>query len=169
MDNKYKVELGEDKSYTIEWKDGALLMNDEPVVLDIAKTGLDEWSVIQDHQSYNIKLLEFDRASKTITLQVNEEVFTLPIKDKLDLLMNEMGMSRGNGSKMTDIKAPMPGLVLEVLATAGQQVSAGDPLIILEAMKMENIIKATGGGVVKEILVKNQDTVEKNQILMEME
>lgn len=169
MDHKYKVELADDKSYIIELKEDTLRMNNEPVSTDIAKTGKDEWNVIRDHQSFNIKLLEFDKSAKVIKLRVNEEVFTLSIKNKLDLLLNEMGMSLGQGAKMKDIKAPMPGLVLEVLASAGQQVSAGDPLIILEAMKMENIIKATGDGTVKNVLVKNQDTVEKNQLLMEME
>ncbi|HNM32873.1 MAG TPA: biotin/lipoyl-binding protein, partial [Chitinophagales bacterium] len=66
-------------------------------------------------------------------------------------------------------KAPMPGLVLDILVEAGQAVNKGDNLIILEAMKMENIIKASGSGTVKSIHVQKKDAVEKNQLLIEME
>jgi biotin carboxyl carrier protein len=62
----------------------------------------------------------------------------------------------------------MPGLVLKILAEPGQAVNKGDSLIILEAMKMENVIKATGPGTVKAICVNEKDTVDKNQLLIEM-
>ncbi len=169
MGNTYKVELTEDKSFQIEIIDGALKLNGEAVDLDIAKTGKDEWNVIQDNHSYTIKLLAFDMNTKEITLSIEDEVFTMSIKDRLDLLLNEMGMSRGGSSKMTDVKAPMPGLVLDVMVAEGQEIKGGDALIILEAMKMENVIKSTGDGIIKSILIKNQDTVEKNQVLIEME
>jgi len=70
---------------------------------------------------------------------------------------------------MDNVKAPMPGLVLDILVEPGQSVQKGDNLLILEAMKMENIIKASGSGVVKNIPVHKKDAVEKNQLLIEME
>ena len=70
---------------------------------------------------------------------------------------------------MDNVKAPMPGLVLDILVEAGQSVNKGDNLLILEAMKMENIIKASGNGVVKNININKKDAVEKNQLLIEME
>ena len=72
------------------------------------------------------------------------------------------------GQKVGDIKAPMPGMVLEVAVTVGQAVEKGDKVLILEAMKMENVIKAAGDGVVKAILVSKVTAVEKGQILIEM-
>jgi biotin carboxyl carrier protein len=62
----------------------------------------------------------------------------------------------------------MPGLILEVIATVGQTIQKGDSLLILEAMKMENVIKAAGSGTVKSINVQKGATVEKNQILIEL-
>lgn len=69
---------------------------------------------------------------------------------------------------MDNVKAPMPGLVLDILVEAGQSVNKGDNLLILEAMKMENIIKASGNGVVKNINI-NKKMRLKNQLLIEME
>jgi biotin carboxyl carrier protein len=63
----------------------------------------------------------------------------------------------------------MPGLVISILVEEGQEVQKGDSLLILEAMKMENVIKAAGKGVVKSIKVQQKNAVEKNQILIEME
>ena len=83
--------------------------------------------------------------------------------------LDKMGMSAGADEKMDSVKAPMPGLVLDILVEAGQAVNKGDNLLILEAMKMENIIKASGNGVVKSININKKDAVEKNQLLIEME
>ena len=63
----------------------------------------------------------------------------------------------------------MPGLVLEVLVKPGQTVKKGDKILVLEAMKMENIIKSPGEGIVKECLAEVGATVEKNQILINFE
>ena len=63
----------------------------------------------------------------------------------------------------------MPGLVLEVAAEIGQEVKKGDPLLILEAMKMENVIKSMGEGKVKAIHIKQGEALEKGQLMIEME
>jgi biotin carboxyl carrier protein len=63
----------------------------------------------------------------------------------------------------------MPGLVLNILVSPGQAVQKGDPLIILEAMKMENVIKAAGEGHIKAINVLKGAAVEKGQLLLELE
>jgi biotin carboxyl carrier protein len=63
----------------------------------------------------------------------------------------------------------MPGLVLNVMVEPGQAVSKGDPLLILEAMKMENVLKAASDGVVKVVTVQKGVAVEKGFVLLEME
>ena len=65
-----------------------------------------------------------------------------------------------------EVKAPMPGKILEVLVRVGDQVKEDDEVIMLEAMKMENPIYAPAGGTVKEIKVKANDTVETDQLMM---
>ena len=68
-----------------------------------------------------------------------------------------------------DVKAPMPGKILEVLVKAGDKVNEDDELLILEAMKMENPIYAVAGGTVKEITVKVNDSVDTDQLMMILE
>jgi acetyl-CoA carboxylase biotin carboxyl carrier protein len=68
-----------------------------------------------------------------------------------------------------EVRAPMPGKILEVLVNVGNQVNEDDEVIILEAMKMENPIYAPAGGTVKEIKVKANDSVETEQLMMVIE
>lgn len=78
----------------------------------------------------------------------------------------------GGGQKAggpTILKAPMPGLVVRIAVEEGSQVEAGSPLVVLEAMKMENELRATGPGVVKGVKVKAGQAVEKGQVLVEFE
>jgi biotin carboxyl carrier protein len=93
--------------------------------------------------------------------------YEVKLKDKFDLLLEKMGFNNSAILEVKDIKAPMPGLIIDIKVEEGIVVKKGDPLIILEAMKMENIIKSPGEGVVKKIQVKKGDSVEKNQILIQ--
>jgi len=169
MGSNYQVKLSGEKAYSIQIDGEHLVLNDESIAADIALVGKEEWSVIQKNKSYSVKLIAFDSKKKTIELSVNQEIFHLKIEDQLDLLLDKMGMGQAGNTKLDNVLAPMPGLVLNVLVEAGQTIQKGEPLLILEAMKMENVIKAAGEGVVKSILVNNQDAVEKNQLLIEME
>ena len=76
-------------------------------------------------------------------------------------------MNNGSGAKLNNIKAPMPGLIIDLRVTTGQTIQPGDTLLILEAMNMENIIKSSGAGIVKRVAVKKGDSVEKGQVLIE--
>lgn len=77
-----------------------------------------------------------------------------------------MGIGKSSNPSQPELKAPMPGMVIKVLATSGQQIKKGDPLLILEAMKMENIIKAASDCSVTAIHIRAGDKVEKNQVIM---
>ena len=88
------------------------------------------------------------------------------VKDRFDGLLHDLGMDMQSSAKLDNLKAPMPGLVLEVRVSEGQEVKKNDPIIVLEAMKMENILKAHADGVVKNISVKKGDKVEKNQVMV---
>ena len=78
-----------------------------------------------------------------------------------------MGFAIGGTKHVNSIKAPMPGLILDINVKEGQEVKENDNLIILEAMKMENSITSPRDGIIKSISVNKSDTVEKNQLLIE--
>jgi biotin carboxyl carrier protein len=77
----------------------------------------------------------------------------------------EVGLTK----QVNAIKAPMPGLILEINVVVGQTVQENDPLLILEAMKMENSFLSPRDGVIKSIAVTKGDAVDKGQLLIEFE
>lgn len=127
----------------------------------------DAYHVLSGNKSYKAEVISQD--GKTVTLSINNNIHTVTIEDSLDLLIDQMGLNVVNEVILKDIKAPMPGLILEINVQPGQAIKTGDPILILEAMKMENVIKAAGDGVIKDILLEKGATVEKNQVIIEME
>ena len=134
--------------------------------LDLVHQG-EQIHVLENNKAYKVELLSM--VGKEITLSVNNTIHTVTIMDDVDQLIDEMGLNKMQEIILKDIKAPMPGLILDISVTPGQAITSGTPLLILEAMKMENVIKATGEGVVKSILAHKGETVEKNQVIIEME
>jgi biotin carboxyl carrier protein len=119
--------------------------------------------------SYLALIKHFEISTKTATINVNGLDFKIKIKDELDRLMDDMGLLKTSKTSTKEIKSPMPGLVVMTYVVAGQAIVAGDKLLSLEAMKMENIIKANADGIIKSVLVSKGNAVEKNQILIELE
>lgn len=115
------------------------------------------------------ELLHHDRAAKVLTLRVNGQSYVVELRNELDELLEQMGMGPGAGTVQSKIKAPMPGLVLEVFVSEGQDVAKDEPLLILEAMKMENVIKAPQEGKVKRVSVEKGKAIDKNALLVEFE
>ncbi|MBT8180009.1 MAG: acetyl-CoA carboxylase biotin carboxyl carrier protein subunit, partial [Eudoraea sp.] len=106
---------------------------------------------------------------KNYTVKVNNSTYDVVISDGLDLLIKEMGLSLGSTKNIGSIHAPMPGLILEINVRVGQAVNEEDPLLILEAMKMENVILSPRDGIIKSIAINQGDAVEKKQLLIEFE
>lgn len=157
------------QEYLFDKKAETVILNGKPVNADVVKLDKNKFHVIINHSSYTIELLVKDENAKNQTILVNGQKQTIEIKDKYDDLLKQLGMDKLMGNKANLLKAPMPGLVLKVLVTEGQAVKKGDGLLVLEAMKMENIIKAANDGTVKKIHIEEKNTVDKNQKMIEFE
>lgn len=166
---KYKVFYKEDQSHEIELDNQDIIIDGEKTSIDLVKLLDNKFHILQNHKSYNLEVIHADYKLKRFSIKVNNNIYDLNLQTELDILLDKMGMSSASDEKMDNVKAPMPGLVLDILVEAGQTINKGDNLLVLEAMKMENIIKASGTGVVKNIKVNKKDAVEKNQLLIEME
>jgi biotin carboxyl carrier protein len=137
--------------------------------LDLVATSPTEFNGIKDHQSVNARLLAADMLNKTFTIETGGETFEVVIKDQLDQQLEVMGFGTAASKQIKQVKAPMPGLVLEIAVTDGQTVKEGDRLLILEAMKMENSILIHADATIKKVMVTAGQAVEKGQVLIELE
>jgi biotin carboxyl carrier protein len=162
----YKANI-EGHSFEIRFDDDSILVDDERFSWDLLKVEENYFHVIHQHKNYRILILKLDRANKKVLLKINNKKYEVILQDKFDLLLEKMGMNNTNGGNVISIKAPMPGLIIDLKVKDGDLVKQNDPLIVLEAMKMENVIKSPGDSVVKSVKVKKGESVEKNQILIE--
>ncbi|MBT8319311.1 MAG: acetyl-CoA carboxylase biotin carboxyl carrier protein subunit [Gramella sp.] len=161
MDHKYKVKVNN----TLEFE----FSEEEINSLDTQKTSENHYHLLKDNRSYKAEIFKPDFLNRNYQIKINSNIYSVKINNDLDRLIDEMGLSLGSSQQINDIKAPMPGLILEVNVKEGDEVKEGDYLLVLEAMKMENTLTAPRDGVVKSVTVKKRDTVEKNQLLIEME
>ena len=117
----------------------------------------------------NIKGQVLASKDRDYTVEINGERFQVQIKSELDLILDNMGLNKPKLSKIKSIKAPMPGLVIEINVEVGQTVHENEKILILEAMKMENVIKIPHEAVIKKINISKGQAVDKGQILIELE
>ncbi len=156
-------------SYQIDFNKEEVIVDGQEFDLDLVELSEGKYHIISDHKSYSVELVSLDRAKKLVSVKVNNHVYEVVLKDKMDELLEKLGMDNLSEAKTEDLKAPMPGLILEIAVERGQPIVKGDKLLILEAMKMENVIKATSDGIVEDIKVKVGNSVENGQILIAFE
>ncbi len=146
-----------------------LFTSEEIAAADIVKKSPGIYHILNNHTSVIAKVVATDMAAKKLTVEVAGEKFEIAIKDELDQVLEKMGFGLVNNKQVTAIKAPMPGLVLEISVTNGQAVTEGDKILILEAMKMENSIVIHSNAIIKRVAVSAGQAVEKGQLLVELE
>jgi len=137
--------------------------------IDLLRLSPKEFHIIKDHRSIKAKVLEENASCKMLKIEIEGNSFDIEIKDELDQVLQQMGFSSASNKTIKEIKAPMPGLVLEIAVANGQEVKEGDKILILEAMKMENSIMIHIDAKIKKIGVTAGQAVEKGQVLVELE
>jgi biotin carboxyl carrier protein len=131
-----------------------------------------------DHQFFTLtykgqkffgELLEDKTEENYLKIKINQRVFEVKKKGELDDLISALGLDIPKVRKLKELQAPMPGRIVQVAVQVGQELNVGDELLSLEAMKMENVLKAEGVGIVKAILVESNQVVDKGTVLIEFE
>lgn len=167
----YTIKINqEDYKTNITKTEGTVIqgeVNQKEFQADIIKVREGVYHLLKDGRSYNVELVKHIPEEKKLIVKINNTKYTLDVKDQYDELLHHLGMDNMTSKKVNDIKAPMPGMVLNILVGEGQEVKKGDALLILEAMKMENILKSPSDGIVKKIAATKGTAVEKNQLLIQ--
>lgn len=161
MEDQYSLKVNDQFDFSINEKDSEQL--------DVQQKSENSFHLIHENKSVDVKIISTDFINRKYTVSVNSNHYKVEIGTPLDALIDAMGLARGAITAINDIKAPMPGLILDVSVKPGDVVNEGDYLLVLEAMKMENALTAPRDGVVKAVSVNKGDTVDKGQLLIEME
>lgn len=165
----FRINVTTGQQFEAVENNGKLHLNNEPLNWDVQALNEHTFHIIKDDQSYTAEVIQADYTKKEFVIKINGSIYELKAQDHLDLLLEKLGMSAGNAARIKEIKAPMPGLILDIRVEEGQAVQKGEVLVVLEAMKMENTIKSAADGVVKLIKVNKAQSVEKNQLLIVFE
>ena len=160
MENNFKIIVNDTSEY--------IFKSSHTENLDLLKLSKTEFHVIEKNKPYFIKVEKHNFSKKEYAIKINSNNYNINISNQLDILIEEMGFSLSSTIKSNDIKAPMPGLILNLNVKEGQNVIEGDTLLILEAMKMENTITAPKSGVIKSITVSKGVIVQKGELMIIM-
>ncbi|MCF2442629.1 acetyl-CoA carboxylase biotin carboxyl carrier protein subunit [Dyadobacter sp. CY345] len=156
-------------SFEIKQKADQLIIGDNIFDGDVVRITENLYHVIWKNRSFNVEVVESNVAEKTFKLLINGQPYETSVKDQFDLLLEGLGMQATAVKKINNLRAPMPGLIQSIAVEPGQEVRKGETLLVLVAMKMENIIKSSGDGVVKTLKIIPGEIVEKNQVLIEFQ
>lgn len=160
------IEINNTHTYKVISDHKNTFINDEIAEFDLQPAGKNRVHIIWNNRSYLAELISFDPEGKTGALRINNNTYHFIAKDQYDELLQKLGIDKLHVKSISELKAPMPGMVLKILVEEGQTVQKGDNLLILEAMKMENIIKSPADLTILSSKIKAGDKVEKNQILI---
>jgi pyruvate carboxylase subunit B len=162
-----QVRIGDATFDIVESDDGSVTLNGRRVEVASAPAGPHSVHLIIDGESH-VVTLEHSHAGR-FTATVRGHVVEGQVRTPRDLLLERYGMSNGAEATERTVRAPMPGLVVRVLVEVGATVEVGQGVVVLEAMKMENVLKAPSGGVVSQVHVAGGTAVGKNELLLEID
>ncbi|MEX0928029.1 MAG: acetyl-CoA carboxylase biotin carboxyl carrier protein subunit [Balneolales bacterium] len=157
-----------DKTYTLDFNESLTSVDVNETVrgLKFLSLGGNRFLLRMGRKTFQID--NVTKTGQTVEFTLNNVWHSVDIIDEQAILLKEMGF-QSKGSDVSDsLTAPMPGKILDILVDEGKEVKQGDPLIILEAMKMENELKAPIDGFISAILVEKGTSVNKKEILIEL-
>ncbi len=161
MIQKFNVKVDESLEFEID--------SDTVKNLDSVQVNKNSFHLLEENKPFKVEITEHDFNKKSYKVKVNNNLYTIQIEDQLDTLIKALGFEVGASKKIDNIKAPMPGLILDIMVKPGDEVAIDTPLLILEAMKMENSIISPRAGVIKSVSGIKGNTVDKGELLIEFE
>ena len=162
-----EIKAGDNEKIKVENKKEAVFLNGKPFDGEVLRISDTSYKVYKSNRIFRVDIVE--RQGKEMKLKVNDHLIGVSVTDHIDQILDKLGMNIAASAVVSDIKAPMPGSILGISVSEGDEVNEGDPLLILEAMKMENVIKSPGEGKVSKIHITEKENVEKNQVLISFE
>jgi len=162
---KYEVIVGKE-TYIIELgEEHQVIVNDEIIDIDFTRIGdYGLHSMIVEQQSYEALVEQVDSANWQVFME--GKLYEVQVYEESIRRLQKRTALGADADGELAVRAPMPGLVLNIAVTEGQEIQPGDTVVILESMKMENELKAPKGGIVDRVEIEPGQSVEQNQVLI---
>src|SRR5690554_1232889 len=148
----FEVTVGKN-TFRVQRTEEGIHVDDSLLSVDVARVSDNTYSLIYEGKSFTGEIIRIDPRRRVVVIRINGKSYEAKIKDRFDLLLEKMGIGTNDASRLNVVRAPMPGLIVDMKVKAGDTVAERDPLLVLEAMKMENVLRAPGTGVVKAVHV----------------
>lgn len=165
---RFEATIGESVfDIDLDTEESSAVINDKELSYEIVHRSNTQLLFRVGTKLYKIRNIDVDGAA--IECTVNGNWINANLKNEQQLLLERLGFKTNAEKSIGSLNAPMPGKIMEILVEEGAEVELGDPVAILEAMKMENELKAPCAGTISAISVSNGTNVEKNQLLLEID
>lgn len=162
-----KISVNNESSFELSKKNTSFFIDNKEMGIEVSETADGSFKIFTSNKIYEVELV--NKEGNEVSLSVDGKRINVSALNPMDELLKKLGMNSAGSNAVKEIKAPMPGSILSLTVQAGDSVKKGDSLLILEAMKMENVIKSPTDGVIKELKVTTGQNVEKNQFLISFE
>ena len=161
---RFSVRIGE-KHFDLFVHDGGIELDDAAADVSLVHVAGAVWSLLLEGRSYSIVLGK--SRGNVVPVTIGNVAYEVAVQDARARLLEKYGAARSKAAASAALLAPMPGLVLSVQVSAGDAVEPGQGLLVLEAMKMENELRASSHAVVQAVRVSPGDAVTKHAVLVE--
>jgi biotin carboxyl carrier protein len=163
----FSVRIGDRRYQVVLNADGTVEVDGHPARMSVRRNAEFEY-VVEDGKGMHVRVAALQENGE-VFLQAGGHTVSAIVESERERLLKAFSPKGGASGGPREVRAPMPSLVIAVEVSAGQRVKSGQGLIILEAMKMENEIKANREGIVKSIHVQPGNAVEKGELLLDFE
>jgi pyruvate carboxylase subunit B len=165
MKRKFTARI-DGKEFQIDHDGTTLRVNGIPVDVEALRHGSARYLRIGSRR-YDVSTLRREEDGSR-RLLLNGKSIRIELEDEVAAMLRSFGGEKATTVHAAIVRSPMPGKITRVLVREGELIEAGQGVLILEAMKMENEIKAPAAGIVKAVHVSESDAVEKNAALIEI-
>jgi biotin carboxyl carrier protein len=161
--------IHDEQSFTVELPEDSqtALLNDKNIEYEFIEQSHGRKLLRVGTRLYRIDNVIID--GQNVQMSVNGKWHDLVVKNDQELLLERLGFKSHQAQSLGSLNAPMPGKILGLLISKDEEVEIGQPVAILEAMKMENELKAPCSGKISDIFISTNESVEKNQPILEIE
>ena len=162
----YLATINGTDNFSFQSIDQGIIVNDLQHQPEISRIDESTYLVILDKKPYYVSVLKKGKDHRDFEFLINNKPISVRIRHSSEQASNNKSLPHSR-PLVENIKAPMPGLIVDVLVHDGEEVIDGQPLLILKAMKMENIIRAPHDGIVKHVSVKKEQKINKDDTLIQ--